>query len=119
MARGNPNPSPDTRFGAENGNPNNLGGKTKEQRESEYKSAEMSAQIREAALSVMLEKVKSGDFDLEELITPANLKLFKDSEDRAHGTPKQSVDHTNSDGSMNKPTKVELVAPKTDDDSAD
>lgn len=111
----NPNPSPDTRFGAENGNPNNLGGKTKEQRESEYQAAAISAQLREHALSVMLEKVKSGDMDLEELITPANLKLFKDSEDRAHGTPKQAVDHTSSDGSFQQPSKIELVAPKTDD----
>lgn len=115
----NPNPSPDTRFGAENGNPNNLGGKTKEQRESEYQAAAISAQLREHALSVMLEKVKSGDMDLEELITPANLKLFKDSEDRAHGTPKQAVDLNNPDGNFAKPTVIELVTPKTDDESPD
>ena len=100
MPKGNPNPSPETRFGAENGNPTNLGGKTKEQRESEYKSAEMSARIREVALSLMLENVEAGNFTIEDLITPANLKLFKDSEDRAHGTPKQSLDVESPDGSM-------------------
>lgn len=113
MPKGNPNPSPETRFGAEGGNPTNLGGKTKEQRESEYRSAAMSAQIREAALSVMLDMVQAGDFTIEELITPANLKLFKDSEDRAHGTPKQSMDLESPEGTLT-PTVIERVIVKPD-----
>lgn len=87
----NPNPSPSTRFGAEDGNPNNIGGKTKAQRESEYKSAEMAALLREKALSVMLERVDGQEIDILDLIDANALKLFKDSEDRAHGTPKATI----------------------------
>jgi hypothetical protein len=42
-----------------------LGGKTAEQRRFEYEAAEIAA-----------------------------MRLFKDSEDRAHGTPRQSVEHS-------------------------
>lgn len=118
MARGNPNPSPDTRFGGANANPSGAG-KSKGQRKAEIEAAEKAAILRAKMISELLEKYDSAEMDLSELIDPSVLKLFKDSEDRAHGTAKQSVDHTNSDGSMNKPTKVELVAPKTDDNSAD
>lgn len=103
----NPNPSPETRFGAEGGNPNTLGGKTKEQRECEYRAAEMSARLREHALSVMTEKMEAGVLSLEEIVNAATLKLLKDSEDRAHGTPRQAVDHTSSDGTMSPVSKIE------------
>lgn len=86
MHMANPNPSPATRFGAEKGNPINLAGKTKEQRENEYKAAEIAAKLRARALSDMLELVESGESILE-MIDANTLKLFKDSEDRAHGTP--------------------------------
>lgn len=94
----NPNPSPETRFGAKNGNPNNIGGKTKEQRQAEYRAAEISAQLREKALSVLLEKVESGEMQADELIEAATLKLFKDSEDRAHGLPKATNEHSGPNG---------------------
>ena len=84
----NPNPSPETRFGAENGNPSGKG-KSKGQRAAEIKAARISAILRAKALSELLEKYNSGEKKLEDLIDPATLKLFKDSEDRAHGTPKQ------------------------------
>lgn len=115
---GNPNPSPDTRFGAKNGNPSGRG-KTSEQAKLDIESAEMAAKIRHAMLSEVLENVgKSGPRALEH-IDPATLKLIKDSEDRAHGTPKQSVDHSSEDGSMTqRPTIVEFVTPKSDDESA-
>lgn len=88
----NPNPSPSTRFGAKNGNPTNMGGKTKEQRVSEHNAATIAATLREKALSVMLERVEAGELDPLEVIDANTLKLFKDSEDRAHGTPKQSAE---------------------------
>lgn len=94
----NPNPSPETRFGAERGN-EPKGGKTSEQRRAEYQAAEHAAFIREKMLSVIKEKIDAGEDPLQ-FIDPATLKLFKDSEDRAHGTPRQAVDHTSSDGSM-------------------
>ena len=87
----NPNPSPETRFGAENGNPINLAGKTSQQREDEYKAAEISARLRLKALTVMLEKVDAEEIDILDLVEPSSLKLFKDSEDRAHGTPQAST----------------------------
>lgn len=93
---GNPNPSPDTRFGGKNGNKSGAG-KSKGQRKAEIEAAEISAQLRVKALSELLDRVKSkdslSDQELELLINPASLKLFKDSEDRAHGTPQQYVDH--------------------------
>lgn len=90
----NPNPSPETRFGAEKGNPINRGGKTSEQKEAEYKSAEIAAKMRLRALTVMQERVEAGEIDPLELVKGDFLKLFKDSEDRAHGTPKQSTEIT-------------------------
>lgn len=106
MPKGNPNPSPSTRFGAENGNPINLAGKTKEQREAEYEASEIAAKLRLKALSVMLDKVESGEMDPLEIVEPNALRLFKDSEDRAHGTPKQTSEIGGMDG---KPISVEAV----------
>lgn len=88
MAKGNPNPSPATRF-TSSGNP---AGKTKEQRQAESRAAEIAAQLRLAALIRLQEKVESGELDATATISSDVLRLFKDSEDRAHGTPKQSVD---------------------------
>lgn len=88
----NPNPSPATRF--KPGNPGNPGGKTKGQRKAEIKAAEIAAELRLKALSVLQEKLKNGEIEASELIDPATLKLFKDSEDRAFGTPDQSIKHS-------------------------
>lgn len=114
----NPNPSPETRFGAPNGNKSN-GGKTSAQREAEYAAAEKAAILRDKALSSIMEKVNAGH-DVLELIDANTLKLFKDSEDRAHGTPKQAVDHTSSDGTMTpKPTAFTFEGVKPDDSGDD
>ena len=87
----NPNPSPETRF--KPGQTTNPGGKTSEHRKAEVKAAEIAAELRALALSRMMEKVEAGEMDPLEAITSDTLRLFKDSEDRAHGTPKQSVEH--------------------------
>lgn len=118
----NPNPSPSTRFGAENGNPINLAGKTAKQREDEYKASEISAALRLKALSVMQEKVDKGELDILDVIDANSLKLFKDSEDRAHGTPKQSMDVESPNGTMTPaPTSfvVQGVDPDEDDNAND
>lgn len=109
----NPNPSPETRF-TSSGNPM---GKTSAQREAEVKAAEISAKVRLAALIRMQEKIDSGEMDALEAVTSDNLRLFKDSEDRAHGTPKAAIDHTSSDKSMT-PQTIErvIVYPKGKDD---
>lgn len=85
----NPNPSPSTRFGAENG-PKNPGGKTKEQVKAERAAALKSALLRDKMLSAIMERVENGEDVLEHLNSDA-LRLFKDSEDRAHGQPDQTV----------------------------
>lgn len=99
----NPNPSPETRFGP--GNRANPGGKSKELKRLEMEAAEMSARIRHAALSAMTEKLAKAAEASEpdpdavlKLITSDNLRLFKDSEDRAHGTPKATTEVTSDNG---------------------
>lgn len=106
----NPNPSPATRFGA--GQPTNNGGKTSEQRRLDYETAEMAARIRNKLISVIMEKM-DGDADALELMSGDVLRLLKDSEDRAHGTPKQSVEHS---GDPDRPlTIIERRIVKADD----
>lgn len=101
MAKGNPNPSPETRFTpGQSGNP---GGKTAEHKRLEMEAAEIAARIRHAMLSSMQEKLSAiteGDEKPDPLafLDADALRLFKDSEDRAHGTPKQSVEQTGPDG---------------------
>lgn len=97
----NPNPSPETRF--QPGNPG--GGKTAEQKRLEYEAAEMAAKARHKLLSVITEKLNSlpdgaalADADIKELLNSDTLRLFKDSEDRAFGTPKASVEATGAEG---------------------
>lgn len=88
--RGNPNPSPATRFKpGQSGNPS---GKSAAHQKAEHRAAEISAILRAAALSSLQEKVKSGEISALDAISGDMLRLFRDSEDRAHGTPKQSVD---------------------------
>jgi len=90
----NPNPSPGTRFAS--GNPG--GGKTAEQKRLEYESAEMAAKIRHKMLSVITEKLDSAELDALDAIKADILRLIKDSEDRAHGTPKTSAELSGPDG---------------------
>lgn len=88
----NPNPSPATRFKpGESGNPS---GKSSEHLKAEVRAAEISAKLRAAALSCLQEKVDSGEMTALDAISSDMLRLFRDSEDRAHGTPKQSVEHS-------------------------
>lgn len=86
----NPNPSPSTRFGAENGNPI-AGGKSAKQRKAEYRAAEDAAELRARMLSFIKEKTKDDDEALLTYLRADTLKLFKDSEDRAHGTPTATI----------------------------
>lgn len=85
----NPNPSPETRFGAERGNQPN-GGKTSEQKRLEYEAAEMAASLRHKMLSSIMERIQDGE-DITDYLRSDALKLFKDSEDRAHGTPTATI----------------------------
>lgn len=116
MPKGNPNPSPETRF--QPGNNANPGGKTPEMKRLEAEAAMMALKLRHKTLSAMTEKVEKlanmPDASLDDILKLVDgdvLRLFKDSEDRAHGTPKQAVDHTSSDGSMSpKPLDVSRMS---------
>lgn len=93
----NPNPSPATRF--KPGNVANPGGMSPEVRARNDRTADLASQFREKLISATMERVSAGENPLD-LMTADLLRVLKDSEDRAHGTPKQAVDHTSSDGSM-------------------
>ena len=111
MPKGNPNPSPETRFGAPNGNLPN-GGKTSAQKTAEYEAAEKAAILTNKMLSSIMEKVDAGQ-DAFEFVEAAVLKLVKDAQDRAHGTPKQSVDVESPEGTMT-PTVIERTIVRPD-----
>ena len=82
----NPNPSPETRFKpGQSGNPS---GKSTEVQLLEQQAALAAVKLRHWALSSLQEKMEAGTLTIEEVVTGDTLRLFKDSEDRAHGTPK-------------------------------
>lgn len=119
MAKGNPNPSPETRFKPGDEWAGNGKGKTSAHRRAEVAAAERAALIRDRALSEMLEKIERGEMTALEAITSDNLRLFKDSEDRAHGTPKQSVQHgSDPDNPMPTLIRIEAASVNSDDPSA-
>ena len=99
--KGNPNPSPATRFGAPNGP---TPGKTSEQRELEIKNAELATKIRAKFLNALHNVVAKDQLDEQSLgrISGDILRLLKESEDRGLGTPKASVDLSNSDGTLQR-----------------
>lgn len=110
----NPNPSPSTRFKpGQSGNPS---GKSKEQVERETKASEIASIVTHMGLSRLQEKLENGEIDPVDILTGDILRFIKEAQDRAHGTPRQAVDHTSSDGSMTpKPTQVEFIAPQVDE----
>ena len=101
----NPNPSPETRF--KPGQRANPSGKSSETQRAEQKAAAIAAELRCEILSSLKESVSREDMGpleraelLQKLVDPATLKLFKDSEDRAHGTPTNTNINEN-DGVLN------------------
>lgn len=114
------NPSPNTEGlqPFQKGQSGNPGGKTAEQRRAEVEAAEIAATLRLAALRKMAERIADGTLDAVDIVTGDNLRLFKDSEDRAHGTPKAAVDHTSSDGTMT-PGPTRIIIEAASDDSED
>jgi hypothetical protein len=86
----NPNPNEATRF--KPGQIANPTGKTAEQAARDIKTADLASQFRAKVLSSVMERANAGE-DALELLTADVIRVLKDSEDRAHGTPKQSVEH--------------------------
>jgi len=113
----NLNPSPETRF--QPGSTPNPGGKSKELKRLEMEAAEMAAKLRHAALSSMMEKLAKAseapepDPDMAmKLINADTLRLFKDSEDRAHGTPKAVTEIGGTDAPIKLAIQRTIVDPQ-------
>ena len=86
----NKNPSPETRFQpGQSGNPS---GKSSETALRDNATADLASRFRHALLSSVQEKLDDG-VDPFSRVTADIIRVLKDSEDRAHGTPKQSVEH--------------------------
>ena len=93
----NPNPSPQTRF--KPGQVANPTGKTAEQAARDLKTADLASQFRAKLLSSVMEKTEAGQ-DALELLTADVIRILKDSEDRAHGTPTAKVEGPGPGGSF-------------------
>lgn len=96
MAKGNPNPSPETRFGA--GNNANPQGKTSETKKLELLNAEAAVRIRSRFLEAVERKLNPGgivqesvDASVLALLDGNMLTLMKDSETRGLGAPVQRI----------------------------
>lgn len=88
---GNPNPSPATRF--KPGQVANPTGKTAEQAARDAQTADLASQFRNKVLSKVMEEIEAGK-DPIEVLTKDVRGVLEYSENRAHGTPRQSVEHT-------------------------
>ncbi len=86
----NSNPSPETRF--KPGQVANPTGKTSEQAARDVKTADLASQFRNKVLSSVMEKIEAGA-DPIDVLTKDVRGVLEYSENRAHGTPKQSVEH--------------------------
>jgi hypothetical protein len=84
------------------GQSGNPGGKTSAQKKLEMENATLAQQAKNRFLRalVALQAEQSTEEVLAGMTGADLLRLIKDAEDRAHGTPKQAVDVTSSDGSM-------------------
>ena len=108
MPKGNPNPSPATRFGA--GSKGNPIGKTSEQRAAEIKNAWIATELRTRALEAAKAALANVEANGNILDHVDLLKLIKDSEERGLGAPKANLDLTNSDGSLRSRQEDEVLA---------
>ena len=89
MAKGNPNPSPNTRIGAPGGPPP---GKTVGQRSLEMQNAEAAMRIRSRLLKAVEEKLDTSEGEaVLAMVEAAMLKLLTDSETRGLGAPTQKI----------------------------
>lgn len=92
------NPSPDTSGlkpfqPGQSGNP---GGKSAETIRLEREAADIALRMRLKWLKALEAQAEAGDKAALGLLSSEALNLAKQSEDRAHGTPRQSVEHTGS-----------------------
>ena len=89
-------PPQDTRFKpGQSGNP---GGKSAETIRLEREAADIALRMRLKWLKALEAQAEAGDQQALDLLSSEALNLAKQSEDRAHGTPRQSVEHTGEGG---------------------
>ncbi len=91
MSRGNPNPSPATRF--KKGQSGNPGGFTSEAKAMSLANAEAAIRIRNRILRAAEAKLSecSTDEVLDQFVEAAMLKMLTDSETRGLGAPAQPI----------------------------
>jgi cation diffusion facilitator CzcD-associated flavoprotein CzcO len=94
----------------------NPGGKTRDQKRLEMENATLATQAKNRFLRalVALQAEQSTEEVMASFTGADILRLIKDAEDRAHGTPRQAIDHTSSDGSMAPKPGVDLSKLSTD-----
>lgn len=94
----NPTPNTEGLKPFQPGQSGNPGGKTAEQRKLEVEAAEMAARLRHKMLKALTEAAEAGDAATLDQIKGDVLRLIKDSEDRAHGTPKATTEMSGPEG---------------------
>lgn len=109
-------PPKNKQFGQPDGPPT---GKTSEQRKAEIEAAELASFVTRDLIKAVHDLVSSADTDearLEYLRTET-LALLRDAQNRAHGTPKASVDVSSEDGTMTPRGLDAFYAAKPSDDT--
>ena len=107
---GNPNPDMSGLKPFEKGCSGNPAGKTSAQRKAEIAAAEKAALVSEMLVNAVYETVKGADNETaREQIKGDVLTLLRNVQDRAHGSPKQQIDQTSSDGSMSPQNTSDAV----------
>lgn len=117
----NPNPKTENLKPFKAGQSGNPGGKTSEQRKLEIENLELAQKAKNRFLRALVAKQEEQSTEqvLDGMSGADILRLIKDAEDRVTGTPKQSVDHVSSDGSMSPQTIViEAAGVDSDDDES-
>lgn len=95
---GNPNPRTDHLPKFQPGQSGNPGGKSAETIRLEREAADIALRMRLKWLKALEAQAEAGDQQALDLLSSEALTLAKQSEDRAHGTPKQSVEHAGEGG---------------------
>lgn len=115
--RGNPNPSSSTRF--KKGKSGNPSGRSRSEQIAHNKAAAIAAKLKLKAISCLQEKIEgeiSRDEIIDLLMNGDVLRMFKEVEDRAHGTPAQTTDVTSGGVKISMPTQISLVAASDNSD---
>ena len=106
MPKGNPNPSPATRF--KKGQSGNPGGITSSAKAMSLANAEAAIRIRQRVLRAAEARLNelSSEEVLAEYVEAAMLKLLTDSETRGLGAPQQAVDVTSKGESISQQPSI-------------